>query len=194
MSVRGGAAASRGRDHRRAVACGAASQQRRTRERRRARATEISRERRHTHMISDGKGWQGCRAHSPLSSQLDTPPTQTTREWNKRSTTRDREAATTARAHRSPRELAEGRRRAHGTNREVLGDDLQRHPVSRVRPFAVHEGHRVVGGRPVDKYEQRGQSARTVSPFFGRGECLSRGASGVVRPQFFTLWYGRAHG
>ena len=194
VSVRGGAAAARGRDHRRAVACGAASQQRRTRERRRARATGISRERRHTHMISDGKGWQGCRAHSPLSSQLDAPSTQTTREWNKRSTTRDREAGTTARAHRSPRELAELVRLYTSTSREVLGDDLHRHPVSRPRPFAVHEGHRVVGGRPVDEYEQRGQAARNVSPFFGRGECLSGGASGVVRPQFLTLWYGRAHG
>ena len=111
-----------------------------------------------------------------------------------RTKTRDREAGTTARAHRSPRELAELVRLYTGTSREVLGDDLHRHPVSRPRPFAVHEGHRVVGGRPVDEYEQRGQAARNVSPFFGRGECLSGGASGVVRTQFLTLWYGRAHG
>ena len=75
---------------------------------------------------------------------------------------------------RSPRVLAELARFHTGPSREVLVDDLHRNPVTRPRPFAIHEGHRVVGGRPVDEYELSGdrQRAMYVSPFFGRGECL----------------------
>ena len=161
---------------------GAASQQR-ARERR-ARTTES----RAGHDQSKVVESDGGRAHIPLSFQLDTPLCQVnaTREKEPQHAS---EKSAQQQHLRSPRELSELARLYTGPSREVLGDDLHRHPVSRPRPFAVHEGHRVVGGRPVDEYQQRGQAARNVSPFFGRGECLSGGASGVVRPQFLTLWY-----